>query len=421
MFSTSRLNLAVLFVALSAMIVAAQPLPTPTPTPTPMPTLISKTVDDRGEAKPYIYLRTEGMTTFREEANRLGKLSYRLEHLAALRHYVQMLGPNAPIGRLSKADLASIFKLDRGNTYEYEFFDATTPETLTTLINDLGERGFRYRNHMPAADYTDCGDEDSDQSWDMKKMSRAVYYLLSSVCTPSRGVYVVERKNEDKTKHEYLVHQGMMRWSNKPSEEITAMLDEAATTGYRPVSIGWAPSGYSGVTFVLVERETDGEKKPTGMTYKFLRSELGFSKNVNELARQGYRLTFNARAIAQKFGLMEKAPDVNTPTSYRWVDAVGKTSQRELADAMNAGVRFAMTSRDAEDFVFEDRPQEKFDYRSLEMHSYAITPSKKNPNPPPPRSQEEIFAEFDAIIHDGYDIRDIYVADGVRVLFEKKK
>ena len=391
----------------------------PIVTPTPEPVLSTKTTDDKGELKPYVYIQTRGLKTFAEEANKLGKLGYRLEHMAPFGHAVGITRSPDPVERYNSAYLGTIFKLDKGNTYEYQWFEAETPGEIVTRMNERGEKGFYFRNSVPAADDNGCGGGSSSSD----ATSQALENLLAIACVSHNAVYFVERKNDAADKKEYRVHYGKMGWGKNPSEQISLLLDETAQKGFRPVAVGWITEGFKAGTYAVIERDIGAEAKPTGAAYKFLRGEFGFTKKVNELAREGYRLKFDMTAIAQELGLMEKTPG-SSPTSYRWIDATGKTSEQDMAAAFNAGVRFVMTNRDAEDLIFEDLPSgsaEKYDYKMLDMYPFTIKPTKKNPNPPAPKTQEEIFGEFDAALAAGYTIRDIYVSQGIKVLFERKR
>jgi hypothetical protein len=417
--NTIRLSQIFIILFLSSAAAALGQVPIASPSPTPELVFSTKTTGENGEQKTYVYLKTQGLKTFKEEANKLGQLGYRLEFMAPFGHAIAILSAPDPASGYNSAHLGSIFKLDKGNTYEYDWFEAETPGQIVTRMNDRAEKGFYFRNGVPASDSRECGGSSSSSG---DGTSQALENLLAMTCASHSAVYFVEKKNGVMDKREYRVHYGQMGWGKNPSEEISLQLNETAQRGFRPVAIGWVSEGFKGGTYAVIEQAGGETAKPTGMTYKFLRSEFGFTKKVNELAKEGYRLKFDMTAIAQELGLMEKAPD-GTPTSYRWIDATGKTSEQDMAAAFNAGVRFAMTNRDAEDLIFEDMPPQgdKFDYKMLDMYPFTIKPTKKNPNPPATKTQEQIFSEFDAAIAGGYTIRDIYISKGIKVLFERKK
>jgi|GEM_PF-1804260 len=407
------------FVIFQAAVVFAQ-VPVSTPKPAepekPPPVWMSKESDEKGNLKEYRYLKTVGITAFNTEANKLGKLGYRLENIAVASQTAAVISAPPP-DRFKYLELAAVFRLDKPNTYEYDWFEADKPGEIVTRINKRAESGFYYRDGIFATDNTGCSDG-SDVSDDA--LDKLIHAGASFLCWSEGGVYFMERKVGEASKREYRVHIGKFGWGKNPTAELQAALDNSGQLGFRPVALGKMKEGMNYAFYTLVEKDKGVAGEPLKARYAFLKSEFSFAKKVNAMAKEGYRIRFGGMFGAYENVLLEKTEGA-APTAYRWVDASGKSHEKELSEVMNAGARFALMNREAEDLIFEDTPGLKYEYKILRMAPDVIKPTKKNPNPPAAKTQDEIFSEFDALLGEGYVIRDVFYSAGTKILFERKK
>jgi hypothetical protein len=406
-----------IFTILQAVIVFAQaPAAAAQPgAPEKRTVFISREKDEKGARSEYRYMMAVGITPFIEEMKNLGSQGYRLEHVAIASQTGAVTNEPSP-WKFKYMELAGVFKLNNPNTYEYDWFEAAVPGEIVSKITRPAESGFYYRDAVFASDDTKCsGDLFGgllNTTLDMIDNIRAAN------CWAQGGIYFLERKNGEAGKREYRVHIGKLGWGKNPTENVQLAIEDTAKLGFRPVALGKMKKGMNYAFYAVVEKSGEGE--PVKTQYKFFKSEMSFSKKVNAIAQEGYRIKFGGTFGALENVLLEKDEGAK-PVSYKWVDASGKSHDQEMAAALSGGARFALVNREAEDLIFEDRPGEKYEYKILMMTPEVVKPSKKNPYPPSSKTQDEIFGEFDALLGEGYVIRDVFYSAGTKVLFERKK
>ena len=412
-----KLTISAVLIFLHAALVFAQaPVATPKPgEPEKRTVFTSRETDEKGNPIEYRYMMAVGITPFIEEAKKLGSQGYRLEHVAIASQTGAVTAEPSP-WKFKYMELAGVFKLNKPNTYEYDWFDAAVPGEIVGKITKPAESGFYYRDAVFASDDTKCsGDLFGgllNTTLDMIDSIRAAN------CWASGGIYFLERKNGEAGKREYQVHIGKLGWGKNPTEEVQAGIENTARLGFRPVALGKMKKGMNYAFYAVVEKIGEGE--PVKTQYKFFKSEMSFSKKLNVMAQEGYRIKFSGTFGALENALLEKEENAK-PVLYKWVDASGKSHEQELAAVLAGGARFAIVNREAEDLIFEDRPGEKYEYKVLMMTPEVIKPTKKNPNPPAAKTQEQIFSEFDAALAEGFIIRDVFYSAGTKVLFERRK
>lgn len=395
------------------------PIVTPAPSPTPAPPLLSRETDAKGAPSEYIYMRTSGAAHFTNEATKLGQRGYRLMSVSIASNSARITGGSGA-DRYQYFPVAAIFKLDPGNTYEYDWFEAEVPGEIVTRLGARAKEGFYYYKEIAAFDDSACGSSGYSSSDQNDSFARSLQTIHDFLCWTQGAVFFLERKNGEKIERDYRVNIGKLGWGKNSSAEMEASLNNTGQMGYRPVGVGKMKVDNNYAFFAVVEKEKGAPEVPIKEQYKFMKTEFKFTKRVNAAAQEGYRLKFTDLFIAHKYAVLEKADD--RPTSYIWTDAYGKTHEAEIAAAVAAGSRVAMVSREAGDLIFEVIPGAKYDYKLLQMNSPQKKPTKKDPNPVPAKTMDEILAEFDALLNDGYIIRDImYAAGGPRILFERKK
>lgn len=408
--------LAALICLQAAFVFAQTPTATPKPgEPEKRTVFTSREADEKGSLVEYRYMMAVGITPFIEEMKKLGGQGYRLEHVAIASQTGAVTAEPSP-WKFKYLELAGIFKLDKVNKYEYDWFDAAVPAEIVAKITKPAETGFYYRDAVFAADDTKCSGDLFGGL--LNSTLDIIDDLRAANCWSQGGIYFLERKNGEAGKREYQVHIGKLGWGKNPTEDVQAGIENTAKLGFRPVALGKMKKGMNYAFYAVVEKSGDGASVNT--RYRFFKSEMSFSKKVNVMAQEGYRIKFSGTFGALENAMLEKDEGVK-PVSYKWVDASGKSHEQELAAVLSGGARFAIVNREAEDLIFEDRPGEKYEYKILMMTPLVIKPTKKNPNPPPAKTQEQIFSEFDAALAEGYVIRDVFYSAGTKVLFERKK
>lgn len=298
--SASVLLFSALAIFQAATVYSQVPIVTPKPTEPakPAPVLRSRETDDKGNTREYIVTSTVGVAQFTEEINKLGKKGYRLQNVTISSPVGGAVAAETPEGRFSHLALAAIFRLDKPNSYEYDWFEAEIPGEIVTRINKRAESGFYYAHSVFFTDNGFCdGSADSSDPLDA---------VLALVCGSEGGIYFVERKNGETAKREYRVHIGRFGWGKNPTAELEAALDNSGQLGFRPVSLGKMHAGLKYAFYTLVEKDKGLEGEPIKTQYRFLKSEFGFSKKANAIIREGFRIKFGSQFGAFENMLFEK-------------------------------------------------------------------------------------------------------------------
>lgn len=169
---------------------------------------------------------------------------------------------------------------------------------------------------------------------------------------------------------------------------------------------------------VSVLLEDDLEKKVSRNTeYKFIKEINGFDKEVNALARAGFRFLSGRRVGMIKYALMAKLSD--EAVSYNFIDQ--NKYELELPETYQPGDVFHGTlSGDADcdakvttgaKLVFEQG--KNTDSKKPEYRYFHLT-SAKNDEP-----TDAALAAVRKFLADDYQLKDVFYSDGVVIIFAK--
>lgn len=380
---------------------------------------------EAGKLPQYQYLFSENVPSFIEKLNELGKCGYRLDKLTKF--------PLEVNKKFNDLKLAGVVKLDVQNKYEYDWFEAFTPGELTTRLNYRAKKGFRLRDSIPSV-LEACGRPStrSASSDEIDKMIDAVADLLY---TTFGKVFFLERKNNDSAElGDSRVIIGRVGWGKSPTMELQQSLEKTVKYGFSPVDMGFGKIGNRYAVFLVMTNNgslPDSAVK-NNPVYKVVKSEYGFEKKVNLLAKQGFKIQFYDTYGAYGFVTMIKENQVSSPVSYQWVNVLEKNWQNKILKLSQQGAVYktlgtTATTLYCDDFegklVFETPLVDngkKYEYKLLKMSdrtSYAG--NKQLPRPLMPSA--EALENFDKLLKEGFIIRDLFYAEGIHVLFERVK
>lgn len=216
----------------------------------------------------------------------------------------------------------------------------------------------------------------------------AAHSLLYAYCQPLdpdrcdyRDFFLFERRKrvETATEHAFVQSAPGGAWRKGPPHEeiLTAAVRAKLTEGFSPAHL---LSKFE----ILLEREPpDAALAEAGTEVRVVRSSSFWErdelpKNINELARQGFRLALVDNEIA----LMYRRAGAAAPLSYVWLKSSQKEFEKELARLQEAGATFRTTYPDSngtrKTLVFEQGPAggARREYRVLrfELQTRGNTP-----------------------------------------------
>jgi len=386
-----------------------------------LPPLQDREIKTSGGAS-YRYIIGAGVENFVVKLNEAGRAGYRLEKMTKF----PMGSSDIP----EETIVAAIVRLDRPNLYEYDWFDASTPEMLDTRINERAELGFYFRDTLSFI-FNGCGSTEKDPRVERRmkgfdgKIQPLIYY---------GEIYLVERKNEAAVKNKfYKVLIGREGLGRKPTADLEERLSDTIADGFRPVAATTfsrdivSSFGKTTAISLLVERDEPEASKRAGAKYQIVRTGKGIDKQINLFARDGFRLAY----YGQNWSFMVRDKEPAPPVAYDWLDARQRKSfpAKMAALARNgAAAKMVASVYDGCDFtesrlVFEQplgNGQKAPEYKTLDLTDKMarriasdeliddfISPSK------------ERLEEFKKLLGEGYLIRELFYSDGINVLLEK--
>ena len=227
--------------------------------------------------------------------------------------------------------------------------------------------------------------------------------------------FLIERRNEIKDQSkEYKVFIAKVRLGDSAEKDLQKAIDGASPQGFRPVRILYSRQGLLDFSVsIMLERDVPGSNS-TGGEYKFLKKTSGLPKDMSLLAAQGYRFISGRRVGLVGLVLMDKR--ATDGTSYTFIDA--KKYAREFDKTIAAGNSYqGLMSGDltcgssetaVERMVFaQNTTGEKHEYKILDLPMNNTGPTA------------EALAEFQRLLSENYQVRDLFYAAGIKVILER--
>ena len=324
-------------------------------------------------------ITSTGIESFVKDLNDNGKLGYRLEK--SLNY-----GGEGVTQRF-----AAVLRLDAPNKYEYDWMSSPDKKLLEGRLNSQAKKGFNFANAYALTYCSEPVDDDANPSETL-------------VLRLQKGdAFLLERSNgtPDQTR-EYKVIHAKVRLGDSAEKDIQAALDAAAPQGFRPLKILFARYGLLDFTVsVLTERNlTDANSAKS--EYRFLKKSSGLPEHMNKWAAQGFRFLTGRRIGTIGMVLMEKR--ASDATTYTMIDRkkYAKEFDKTIAQGnsysavMLGDLTCGSTEAGNERLVFEQNSTGK-------QREYKIASSD----------------EFQRLISDGYQVRDLFYSGGLMVIFEK--
>jgi hypothetical protein len=338
---------------------------------------------------------SSGFENFVKDLNDNGKLGYRLEKSLSYG------------GEGIKQSYAAVLRLDAGNAYEYDWLSSPNRNLLDLRLNSQAKKGFNFVNSFAL---TLCSDEAREAAADPTVGTLSIFRFLKG------DAFLLERKNGSTTQSkEYKIFTGKIGPGKNPKETIQAALD-SAPQGFRPVQILFSKEGWLGFRVsVLLEKNLPDDNNAPKIEYRFVKEVSGFDKAVNALAAQGFRFLAGRRVGMVKFALMAK--QANETTSYSFVDdeKYAREFDKTIAQGNSYyGVMAGDLSCDSTEVVnqklvfAQNSGGQKHEYKIYNVFN-AKTGNQPTVSP----------VEFQRLLSENYQVRDLFYSGGLNVIFEK--
>jgi hypothetical protein len=340
-------------------------------------------------------ITSTGIESFVKDLNDNGRLGYRLDRSLSY-------GGEGPA-----QSYAAVVRLDAPNKYEYDWMSSPDKRLLEERLNFQAKNGFNFAN---AYALTYC----SPTKWEENPNAASNSLILRL----NKGdAFLLERRNgETAQTREYKVFIAKVRLGDSAEKTIQAGLDDAAPQGFRPVKILFARQGLLDFSVSVLTERTLSDNNSAKTEYRFLKKTSGLPNDMNALAAQGFRFVTGRRVGMVGMMLMDKrASDATTYTMIdekKYAKEFDKTvaSGNSYEAVMTGDLTCGSTEVENERLVFaQNAGGEKRQYK---IATISLTKAGAAAAP-------ESLTEFQRLVSDGYQVKDLFYSGGLNVIFEK--
>lgn len=389
-------------------------------TPTPaIETLQSQKLCKQGSLDKYKFIAATGIANFIGKLNESGNCGYRLVNLTKMPLYTSE--------KFDRMTLAAIVELESQKKYEYDWFEAFTPGEAQTRINHRANGGFYFRKMLPVAQglcetSPTTSVEKSDGKRILDRLGETLSYSFG-------GIYFLERRADSNERKEYRVLIGTAGWGKQTTDQLQSELNDKVQLGFRPVAMGLHKILNRYAVSLLVERGEELQREIASPSYIIVRSEFGFEKKVNNLAKNGYKIIFEGEFSAFRHALMLKESDKYRPRRYNSIDSTRESFSRKLSNLSKQAVRYVgLSSRVTGcDFaesrlIFESdqgNNRSASEFKTLKLAEWQqVTDSSNEGIPSASAFSEEAMREYTKLLDKGYVFRGLFFSNGINAIFE---
>lgn len=342
------------------------------------------------ERKEMALATRSGLDNFLEQLNKVGEQGYKLTS-AIYRGF--------PVG-LARLDEAE---------HEYTGFDTTTRVffgvgAFEERYAQLARQGFRLADHFFIDSYCEYVDPDNS--------------ALGQNCEYTRR-FLFEREKGGGKPGRYTLAASAPGQREKPSAELSSLINRGLSEGFYPTSL---LSSF----VVLLEQPAQTDERPTDRPEAQVVRVSGIdglSKQVNELAKQGFRLALTDDGIA----VMYRRGAAATPVKYVWLRAQDKNFDKQLALLQAGGAVYRMIGTDDSGeenrLVFEQGPTvegQRREYRVLKFEfQFVENAAEGKVSISLAQPSRETLRVLNGLVKEGFTVRDLFYSKEVGVILER--
>jgi hypothetical protein len=337
-------------------------------------------------------ITSTGIENFVKDLNDNGNLGYRLEKSLNF-------GGEGPT-----QSYAAIVRLDAPNKYEYDWMSSPDKKLLEGRLNFQAKKGFNFVNAYALTNCSSGSEEQANQSTTETLILRL----------QKGDAFLLERKHgATEQTREYKVFIAKVRLGDSAEKTIQAGLDAAGPQGFRPVKILFTRQGLLDFSVSVLAEKGMTNSQP--IESRFLKKTSGLPKDMNALAAQGFRFITGRRIGMIGLALMQKragdAATYNFIETKKYAKEFDKTiAQSNSYQALMLGdLTCGSSEPENERLVFtQNSGSEKREYKIKTIafnKNGAVDPESLN--------------EFQRLLGDGYQVKDLFYAGGLNLIFEK--
>lgn len=370
----------------------------------------------------YVYIPPSPVPNFIAKLNACGKKGFRLEmttkfHLTDEPEYFANVHP------------AAILRLDEGNSYQYDWFEAMTPGEIVTRINYRAKNGFYFRDVVAYSIFENEGPDISEDK-DLNQLDKLISILAYGHPPVNGNIFLLEKKNDLVPRIEHRVISGNAAPKKKPRAELEEQIEEKLKQGFRPVSIFLSGSNRwtTEIPSILLEKienpgaESDAVAEGEFPQYKVIGAPLSgsFDKKINIAAKEGYRILETAWNIALMIKNEKNAPAL----FYKRVKPKKESIVQKVSDLSNKDTIYRETGKiDTIErmLFFEGRLADAGERREFRIVRLSEGDLEEKPERSNKERMRKGLEELKQLVREGFVIRDLFFSDGINAILQRKK
>jgi hypothetical protein len=372
---------------------------------------------DLGDLK---YVFATNVTDFVSKLNQLGEQGYKIEQITKL-----PLNVNEKFGEMK---LAGIVNLDRGHTYEYDWFEGFVPGEIVTRINSRAKNGFYFRDRLSVTQGF-CEDNSTYRT-EKSDTGRIFDSFVSSLQYSVGSIFFLERRDRLVKSIEYRVEIGLITSRDRHPDELAASIESLGSLGFRPLSMSVSKVGNKNAFIILAERDKSVTNN-ADFQYRLIAGEFGFEKKITAATVDGFKVLFAGRTGAVRYALLKSEIANSGISIHDFLKTYTKSFQSDLAK-LSTQKNLEYLSLMDEDWtcdsveavlIFHKRVTEKSEmvqFESVKIMDELKKSTKQNPTaklmPPAP----EVIRKIERLLKEGFVFRDLFFSDGINLLLEKR-
>jgi hypothetical protein len=340
--------------------------------------------------------RASKFRNFVERLNEVGAQGYRLTSFIYARS-------GLPVGVVKRSEVP----------YEYVWFEVENKYAwleeaggFAEKVAELSRQGFRL------ADYhffdVSCGPT-------VPENTSLGIEATGETCL-SEHLFLFEREKGDERPAPYAI---VKEWSRDPAVTLQTEIKRRLAEGLSPQrAFAWNVI-WLGQAQATDKRWADDPEVEIIWYRPTWRGRAITERKVNELAKQGYRVALTNWGMA----VMYRRRD-DTSFSYVWVDAKGKSFEKQLARLQSRGAVYLSTYEKEDKLVFEQRAADDGRRREYKVLKFEFQFEEGGTGQRKVRvdlapSGKEALNTLDRLVKEGFAVRDLFYSDEVSVILER--
>lgn len=365
------------------------------------------------------YVEAKIIKDFVSKLNELGKIGYKLKMVW---RYPGTSTYENPLF----IQTAGVVELQKGETFEYDWFPSITLDDFIEQLSPKAEKGFYFSQNIffglwknPYENLPEITAEKGTPDADLQSIKRSIELIkrLTSEEPIIGSILILERNSKIIRPVEFKFATAIPAKSifgtnvidtGKINETLEASINALDTINYRPVLAFYSSTVFktrvSQLPTILFQNKSEkvSEEKPIYKVVGGNRLISSFRKDVDKLNKEGF-------SIVTITSMLSLAVKNNSQKSYIWLEPLKKDFLQKLSEISKNGARYL--TQTGQEMIFEkplSDDGQRFEYKVLNMKENISFRMSNSPT-----------QEFNEYITQGYQPRSLFYQDGMNILFER--